>query len=117
MERPDDYEAITTLDISDKKLKELPSWVSECKNLEILDCSRNNITHLDNLPPNLKKLYCHDNKITHLDNLPQRLKELECSNNPLKYTFKTILFFGRLFPVTFYFTYSRKWKDHMIMNQ
>ena len=54
MERPHDYESITTLDISHKKLKELPSWISECKNLEHLNCSCNFITKLDNLPPTLK---------------------------------------------------------------
>jgi Leucine-rich repeat (LRR) protein len=81
MERPDDYELLTELNISKKKLTELPSWVSECKKLEILDCSRNNITHLDNLPPNLKKLYCYVNLITHLDNVPQSLLILECNIN------------------------------------
>ena len=68
MERPEDYESITTLDISSKNLTELPSWVSECKNLEYLNCSWNKITQLDNLPITLKELYC--------------------INNPLKYNFK-----------------------------
>ena len=57
MERPDDYESITTLDISGKELTELPFWVSECKNLEKLDCSKNMIWKLDNLPSRLKKIY------------------------------------------------------------
>ena len=67
MERPEDYESITTLDISNKKLTELPFWVSECKKLEKLNCSWNKLTHLDNLPSTLEILYC--------------------SNNPLKYDF------------------------------
>ena len=91
MERPHDYESLTTLDISKKKLIELPSWVSECKKLEILDCSRNNITQLDNLPKTLITLVCCNNSITQLDNLPQTLKFLECYKNPFKYDFKPTL--------------------------
>ena len=83
MERPHDYESLTTLDISNKKLKELPSWVSECKKLEILDCSRNNISSLDNLPPGLKELDCSCNQITSLDNLQLRLKVLYCCGNQI----------------------------------
>ena len=91
MERPYDYELITELNISCKRLIELPSWVSECKNLEKINCDYNKITHIDNLPPNLKVLYCSNNYITHLDNLPQTLKKLICSNNPLKYDFEPTL--------------------------
>ena len=83
MERPHDYESITTLDISKKKLTELPSWVSEHKKLEILDCSDNNITQLDNLPPGLKHLNCRNNQLTHLDNFPPGLKHLDCSGNKI----------------------------------
>ena len=68
MKRPHDYESITILDISFKNLEELPSWVSECNKLENLNCSFNNITQLNNLPPTLKKLKCY--------------------NNPLKYEFE-----------------------------
>ena len=53
MERPRNYESLTTLDISNKELIELPSWVSECKNLNKLYCIGNYISSLDNLPPNL----------------------------------------------------------------
>ena len=111
MERPDDYESITTLNISHKNLTELPSWISECKNLKILDCSWNNIMHLsnlpqtlenlfcwynnitqiNNLPPTLVKLYCSHNHITQLDNLPELLEELKCHNNPLEYEFEPTL--------------------------
>jgi len=41
MERPQDYETLTTLDISNKGLTELPSWVSQCHNLKELNCSWN----------------------------------------------------------------------------
>ena len=88
---PPDYESLTTLDISNKGLIELPSWVSECKNLEIFKCSFNEITHLDNLPQTLKILECCDNNITQLDNLPLGLIKLYCINNPLKYDFEPTL--------------------------
>ena len=111
MDRPDNYESLTTLDISTKGLTELPSWVSECKKLEKLYCYNNKIIHLDNLPQTLKYLDCCYNNITHLDNLPQTLEELKCSgnnitqfdnlpitlimlqfwNNPLKYNFEPTL--------------------------
>ena len=59
MNRPEDYESITTLDISFKNLTELPSWVSECKNLKSLYYYNNFITQLDNLPKKkLKILNC-----------------------------------------------------------
>ena len=56
MERPHDYESLTTLNISNKNLEELPCWISECKKLEKLICSSNNITRIDNLPQKLEKL-------------------------------------------------------------
>jgi Leucine-rich repeat (LRR) protein len=71
MDRPDNYESITTLEILQEELTELPSWISECKKL--------------------KELYCNHNKITHLDNLPISLEYLDCGNNPLKYAFKPTL--------------------------
>ncbi len=43
MERPPNYKSITELYISQEKLTELPSWVSECKNLKELDCSWNEL--------------------------------------------------------------------------
>ena len=102
-DKPEDYESITTLDISSKGLAELPSWLSECKKLknlyfhnnsithldnlpqtlEILDCGYNKITHLDNLPLTLEQLYCHNNKITHLDNLPLTIELLYCNDNQI----------------------------------
>ena len=91
MERPENYNSITTLDISYENLTELPSWVSECKNLKILNCSNNNITQIYNLLPRLKELYCTNNKIIQIDNLPKTLKELICYNNLLKYEFEHTL--------------------------
>jgi Leucine-rich repeat (LRR) protein len=48
-----------------------------------LDCSGNEITNLDNLPPNLHTLYCWENKITNLDNLPINLQTLYCYRNKI----------------------------------
>ena len=70
MERPDNYESITKLYIAYEKLTELPFWVSECKNLEYLNCSWNKIKDLNNLPIRLKELDCNGNNIRQLDNLP-----------------------------------------------
>ena len=52
-----DY-TITELKISNKNLKKLPDDIDKYNNLEILRCSDNKITSLDNLPPNLEKLVC-----------------------------------------------------------
>ena len=65
-----DYSRITELDLSYKKLNELPD-LSKYTNLEIL--------------------YCNHNNLTNLDNLPQSLKELDCDNNPLIYNFTSTL--------------------------
>lgn len=53
------------------------------ESLEILNCSFNNITRLDNLPINLKILNCSSNKLTQLDYLPESLVILDCSRNYL----------------------------------
>ena len=101
----------TLLDISNKRLTELPDDLHLYIHLQILDCEsnkltqlnnlppiikilfchNNNITHLDNLPNELKYLYCENNKITKFNNLPQSLKELDCYENPLEYDFNPTL--------------------------
>ena len=91
MDRPEEYETTIMLNVSFIKLTELPSWVSECKNLEKLECNNNKITQLDNLPLTLEELGCSENQIAHLDNLPYNLKLLYSLNNPLKYDFEPTL--------------------------
>ena len=70
------YDTDTTikLDISGKNLKSLPPELLKFTNLFELDCSNNQITSLDNLPPNLQRLDCSHNKITSLDNVPPNLQ-------------------------------------------
>lgn len=85
-----DYENITELDLSNKGLVELPD-LSKYINLKTLNCYRNKITTLDNLPPGLKRLLCSHNKLIALDNLQPGLRILECNNNPLIYNFKPTL--------------------------
>lgn len=46
--------------------------------IKYLDCSRNQITKLDNLPSGLEVLICDDNPIKSLNNLPLGLKYLSC---------------------------------------
>ena len=57
-----DY-TITVLDISRNGLTKLPDDIDKYTNLEILDCSYNKITILDNLPPKLEVLSCYNNKL------------------------------------------------------
>ena len=71
------------LDLIDEKLIKLPDDIDKYNNLEILRCSDNKITSLDNIHQKLKVLYCHNNRLTSLDNLPPTLKELVCNDNNL----------------------------------
>ncbi len=53
-----DY-SITKLDISFKRLTQLPDDIGKYTNLQELYCSCNKLTNLDNLPTNLQKLDCY----------------------------------------------------------
>ena len=70
-----DYSGITELDLSYKKLNELPD-LSRYTNLIKLNCTGNRINNLDNLPSGLEILYCCANNLTKLDNLPYNLKKI-----------------------------------------
>ena len=83
--------SITKLNISIKRLTQLPDDIGKYTNLQILDCRDNKLTSLDNLPPSLQELNCDCNYISNLDNLPNNLQELDCGNNPLKYDFEPTL--------------------------
>ena len=85
-----DY-SITKLDISNKGLTKLPDDIDEYINLHELNCGRNKLTSLDNLPPNLVELNCRYNKLTSLDNLPTNLQKLDYCGNPLTYDFEPTL--------------------------
>jgi Leucine-rich repeat (LRR) protein len=78
-------EDITKLNLSGGKLIELPEWINKCVNLQILDCSDNQLTSLLNsLPTSLQKLDCSDNQLILLpESLPTSLQYLYCSNNQL----------------------------------
>jgi Leucine-rich repeat (LRR) protein len=60
-----------------KTLKELPQGI------EKLNCSCNQLEVLENLPQSLKKIYCSDNKLKKLEILPREIKEFFCSNNQI----------------------------------
>jgi len=51
--------------------------------IELLNCSSNQLTQLPQLPSNLKKLYCGFNQLTELPLLPNSLIHLYCENNKL----------------------------------
>jgi Leucine-rich repeat (LRR) protein len=50
-------------------------------NLEVFNCSNNQLTELPRLPPTLKILNCENNKLQYLPKLPESLLELYCSYN------------------------------------
>ena len=85
-----DY-SVTELNMPKQGLVKLPNDICKYINLKILYCYGNQLTSLDNLPPNLKYLNCNGNQLTSLDNLPPKLEVLECWNNPLKYDFEPTL--------------------------
>ena len=65
---PDDLK-ITTLDLSNRKLTNLPD-LSKYTNLVKLDISCNDIINLDNIdyfPPNLEILNCSNNELPYKD--------------------------------------------------
>jgi len=53
------------------------------RNLQILSCTRNELTKLPRLPKNLQKLHCASNELTSLPPLPTSLRRLLCYNNEL----------------------------------
>jgi Leucine-rich repeat (LRR) protein len=85
-----DYSTIIKLNLSNKGLTKLPD-LSIYPNLQILYCSYNELTSLDNLPIRLQELYCSSNKLTSLNNLPIGLQKLYCLNNPFNYNFEITL--------------------------
>ena len=59
------------------------SNLSRFTNLEILDCSDNQLKSLPELPESLTELYCGYNQLISLPELPESLTELYCYNNQL----------------------------------
>lgn len=55
-----------------------------CSKLEILNCSYNQITFIDKLPPTLIELYCNNNLIISITKLPSKLKLLMCNDNKIE---------------------------------
>ena len=69
------------LDLSDLQLDELPKLPED---LQSLDCAKNNLTRIHNLPSGLIQLFCDNNDINELPSrLPNDLDILTCSNNNL----------------------------------
>jgi Leucine-rich repeat (LRR) protein len=87
------YEDITKLNISFNRLKELPKWIDLCINLQRLNCSDNQLTHLpERLPASLQWLDCGKNQLTHFpESLPDSLQVLYCSDNKLTQLPKCLL--------------------------
>jgi Leucine-rich repeat (LRR) protein len=70
--------------ISGNKLSSIPDLSHFCK-LEILDCSKNNLTELPKLPKTIEEICCKTNKITSINELVgyPNLKRVDCSYNQL----------------------------------
>ncbi len=75
-------EYISEIDVSYNRLTYLPD-LSRFKNLQILDCSDNNLTSLPKLNEKLQILKCYNNQIISLPELNENLEYLRCSNNNL----------------------------------
>ena len=52
--------------------------VDKCIYLNAIDCSFNNLTDINNLPPRLNYLNCSHNFIKSFENLPNSIKTLIC---------------------------------------
>ncbi len=52
-------------------------------NLQILDCSYNNLSTLSTLPNSLKYMYCNNNHLSTIPVLPNSLTDFQCYNNQL----------------------------------
>jgi len=79
-----DY-TITTLDLDNQGLTELPDDLHLYTNLTCLSCCGNLLTSLDGVvfPPTLTDLVCSLNHLTSLDHLPSHIKYLWCGSNLL----------------------------------
>jgi Leucine-rich repeat (LRR) protein len=88
------YEEIIELNISHNELIELPEWINQCVNLQILFCNNNQLNSLPDplaggsaaqLPNSLQELWCFNNQLKSLPaQLPNTLKILYCWNNQIK---------------------------------
>lgn len=72
--------SLLILNCSKNKIKHLDNLP---ENITFLNCDYNSITELKNLPNQLTQLSCLGNKITHLDYLPESLEILNCSQNSI----------------------------------
>jgi Leucine-rich repeat (LRR) protein len=75
-------DTIRSIDVSIRDLEYIPS-LSRFKNLQILECSFNDLHCLPSLPKTLKILICGENVLTSLPELPEGLLILDCKHNLL----------------------------------
>jgi len=80
-----DLSLYTNLQILHCSFNQLTSLDNLPLTLQELVCDHNQITSLNHLPPNLQGLWCYNNQLTHLKHLPSNLQTLICYNNQLKH--------------------------------
>jgi GTPase SAR1 family protein len=74
----------STLDLSNQYLFRIPSIIESLFKLKKLILNNNQITKLENLPPNLIELEINNNEVEILEKLPLRLQFLKIRNNKIK---------------------------------
>lgn len=74
---------VVSIDLSSKNLYSLPD-LSRFTNLQILNCSNNNICHLPPFNKNLKFVDCSFNRLKSLPEFNEKLIDINCVHNLLK---------------------------------
>lgn len=59
-------------------------YIGSQAEIEILDCSFNELETLEGCPTNVKRLFCTNNKLTSLRGCPEGVEQLYCGHNQLK---------------------------------
>jgi Leucine-rich repeat (LRR) protein len=70
---------MTHLCCSFNNLSDLPELPDK---LIMVDCMKNQLLTLPNLPINMSHLYCSHNNLSGLPKLPDKLIKCDCDNNP-----------------------------------
>jgi Leucine-rich repeat (LRR) protein len=84
---------LKSIDCCKNRLKSLPELP---KNLKTLDCADNQLTYLPDLPDSVEYLDCADNQLTSLPNLPDDLETILVSGNNIMFTSEQISILSKI---------------------